>query len=159
MTTDLSVAVSKKVIAALFQLTTESSWKSSPETEPEYIALDKVSFEEWQPSRTERCLKMMADGKEQHPIDVVGFKLNDKHIYDVSDGNHRSRAREIKKYDTVLANVAGYYSVTTDDKIIYRNQVWQKSGTDMICLSLDYLDDWLLDELRKLGVQEFLPST
>lgn len=147
--------ISKKIITALFQLTTEESWLSNKDAAPVFVNLDRIAYDEWEPTRTANCLEAMKDNFPLHPVRLVCFNFNDKQYFDVSDGNHRCKARELTGHTDVSANVEGFYNVTTDDKFLHDHMIWQKSGPEFQCLSVDYLDDWLIEELKGLGINEY----
>lgn len=105
------------------------------------------------PERTASCLAAIHENFPLPPIRLVCFQLGEQRFYDVSDGNHRCVANERSSKTHVLSDVQGTYYVNLDDKVIHHNQVWQRVDNQLVCLSVDYLDEWLINELLDLGLK------
>ena len=144
-----------KSIFAMKQLISDDSWVSETSKQPISLKLTDISYDEWQPSRTERCLDVIDRGAELAPIKVVGFALKgSKTIYDVGDGNHRCVAHERRNKDSIKAEVGGVYNIDPTKLCIYKEMVWSV-GDDggLNCISCDYLNEHLLIQIEKLGIR------
>ncbi len=98
----------------------------------------------------------MGDGVELDPIKAVGFNLIGfgRTIYDVGDGNHRCVARERNGKDFIQADVGGIYHINPSRLCIYKRMVWKVGEDgDMNCISCDYLDNHILEQIEKLGIR------
>ncbi|MDN3661172.1 hypothetical protein [Vibrio agarivorans] len=149
--------ICKKTIAALSQLAESDNWISLKDEAAVRLPLDQIAFEEWQPSRTERCKKAVASGVRLPPIEVVYYRIKGEAIYyAVSDGNHRCEMRRQQGASDVLANINGGYDIAPKNYKIYRKMVWKRtSDGEWKCISCDYLDDWLIERIRGIGVGEY----
>lgn len=147
--------VSRQSISALMLLTESESWASSEETLA--LPLAAIGYDEWNSTRTERCLDAIKNGIELPPIKVVRLVVNGDEYYSLSDGNHRCIAMERSGRVDILSTVGGTYSINPDRFVIYQNCLWQLNGRHLNLISED-LGSELKSELVRFGVEEKVRS-
>jgi len=69
----------------------------------ELVPIDKIKFEVWSKQRLDSALEGLKDGKALPAVNLV--YVEDRGVYEVSDGNHRVAASKEVGYDEVPAVV------------------------------------------------------
>jgi hypothetical protein len=122
------------------------------------VSVDSVLAQAWNPSRLERCRRLLQEGSKAPAISVVGLRLKRPNgktttLYAVSDGMHRTTAAREAGRRTIRAVISGWYVCDPTRYLIWRDWLWDASDPQSYKSVTNDFDADTAAELIALGVR------